>query len=298
MNTKKWAQKLYERCANKVREESIFHLSTSLCPAHRKEILAEVRKRLDKSLPVLCISTQLIEAGVDVDFNSVIRFLAGLDSIAQAAGRCNRNGNLPTAEVIVVNPEEEQIDMLEDIKIGRDKALRIFSEAKDGDLLDPEVMSRYFKYYFYDRADIMSYPLNEKQAGRKDTLLSLLGDNALNTGRTANSIMLQQSFKTAGQVFKAIDAPTQAVIVPYGKGKQIIGELCAEYEPSKAYDLLQQAQQYSVNVFPNIWRKLKEAQAVYPVQPGEEIYCLDKKYYSDNFGLSTEVVSLMDLLDV
>lgn len=109
VNTKKWAQKLYERCFNEVDEESLFHLSTSLCPAHRKEILATVRQRLDQGLPVLCISTQLIEAGVDVDFNSVIRFLAGLDSIAQAAGRCNRNGNLPTAQVFVVNPKEETI---------------------------------------------------------------------------------------------------------------------------------------------------------------------------------------------
>uniref|UniRef100_UPI0040566EAE CRISPR-associated helicase Cas3' n=1 Tax=Candidatus Electrothrix sp. TaxID=2170559 RepID=UPI0040566EAE len=296
VNTKKWAQQLYERCADELEKGKIFHLSTSLCPAHRKEILAEVRKRLDNGLPVLCISTQLIEAGVDVDFNSVIRFLAGLDSIAQAAGRCNRNGNLPTAEVIVVNPEEEQIDMLEDIKIGRDKALRIFSEAKDSDLLNPEMMSQYFRYYFYDRADIMSYPLNEKQAGRTDTLLSLLSDNQLNTGRTANSIMLQQSFQTAGRAFKAIDAPTQAVIVPYGRGKEIIADLCADYEPSKAYDLLQQAQQYSVNVFPNVWRKLKEAQAVYPVQPGEEIYCLYEQHYNEDFGLSTEVVSGMDML--
>ena len=294
VNTKKWAQQLYERCADEVEEGAIFHLSTSLCPAHRKEIFAKVRQRLAHDLPVLCISTQLIEAGVDVDFNSVIRFLAGLDSIAQAAGRCNRNGKLPTAEVFVVNPAEEQINMLEDIKIGRDKALRIFSEAEDANLLDPEVMSRYFQYYFYDRADIMSYPLNEKQAGRTDTLLSLLGDNQLNTGRTANSIMLQQSFKTAGHAFKAIDAPTQAVIVPYKEGRGIIADLCAEYEPSKAYDLLKQAQQYSVNVFPNVWKKLKEAQAVHPVQPGEEIYCLDEQHYNENFGLSVEVVGSMD----
>ncbi len=106
--------------------------------------------------------------------------------------------------------------------------------------------------------------------------------------------MLQQSFKTAGRAFKAIDAPTQAVIVPYGKGKEIIANLCAEYEPSKAYDLLKQAQQYSVNVFPNVWRKLKEAQAVYPAREGEEIYCLDEQHYNENFGLSTEVVSGMD----
>ena len=298
VNTKKWAQKLYEACQDDVDEDVLFHLSTSLCPVHRKAILSKVRNRLDAGLPVLCISSQLIEAGVDIDFNSVIRFLAGLDSIAQAAGRCNRNGNLSTAEVFVVNPQDEKIDMLKDIKIGRDKALRIFSEQEDGELLDPEVMSRYFSYYFYERAELMSYPLTEKQARRKDTLLSLLSDNHLNIGQT-EPLQLRQSFKTAGKAFKAIDAPTQAVIVPYTqKGKDIIAGLCADFEPSRAYDLLKQAQQYSVNVFPNVWKKLKEAQAVRSVQEGEEIYYLDEQYYNENFGLSTEVVSKMDTLNV
>ena len=293
VNTKKWAQKLYECCLNEVSEESLFHLSTNLCPAHRKELFATVRRRLDKGLPVLCISTQLIEAGVDVDFNSVVRFLAGLDSIAQAAGRCNRNGNLPTAQVFVVNPKEETIDMLPDIKTGRDKALRIFSEQEDVALLNPEVMTRYFSYYFYERADLMAYPLTERQAGRSDTLLSLLSDNRLNIGRT-QPLQLRQSFKTAGKAFKAIDAPTQAVIVPYGEGKDIIAGLCANFEPAKAYQLLKRAQKYSVNVFPNVWQKLKEAKAVMPVQEREEIYYLDERYYSNDFGLSTEEVSNMD----
>ncbi len=294
VNTKKWAQKLYEHCSNEVDEESLFHLSTSLCPAHRKEILATVRGRLDDGLPVLCISTQLIEAGVDVDFNSVIRFLAGLDSIAQAAGRCNRNGNLPMAQVYVVNPRDEPIDMLPDIKEGRDQALRIFSENEDAELLNPDVMRQYFLYYFYERANLMAYPLTEKQAGRDNTLLSLLSDNHLNIGQT-QPLQLRQSFKTAGKAFKTIDAPTQAVIVPYGEGGEIIAGLCADFEPAKAYELLKQAQKYSVNVFPNVWRKLKEAQAVMPVQEGEEIYHLDKRFYSNDFGLSEEMVNLMDI---
>ncbi|MCP4682292.1 MAG: CRISPR-associated helicase Cas3' [Desulfobacterales bacterium] len=292
VNTKKWAQKLYERCLNEVDEEFIFHLSTSLCPAHRIKILNTVRQRLNEELPVLCISTQLIEAGVDVDFNSVIRFLAGLDSIAQAAGRCNRNGNLPTAQVFVVNPKEEAIDMLPDIKMGRDNALRIFSEKEDAELLNPEVMDLYFLYYFYEWANLMDYPLTKRQAGRSGTLLSLLSDNHLNIGRT-QPLQLRQSFKTAGKAFKAIDAPTQAVIVPYGEGKEIIAGLCADFEPAKAHQLLRRAQKYSVNVFPNVWQRLKDAQAIRPVQEGEEIYFLDERYYSKDFGLYTEEVSYM-----
>ncbi len=106
---------------------------------------------------------------------------------------------------------------------------------------------------------------------------------------------LQQSFKTAGKAFKAIDAPTQAVIVPHGRGKEIIGELCAAFEPAKAYKLMRQAQQFSVNVFPNIWQKLKEREAVRPIQEGEEIYYLEAQYYSDDFGLSIDVVNPLDV---
>ncbi len=294
VNTKKWARKLYDFCRNSVGEDSLFHLSTSLCPAHRKKIFNTVRQRLDDELPVLCISTQLIEAGVDVDFNSVIRFLAGLDSIAQAAGRCNRNGNLDMAQVYVVNPQDEAIDMLPDIKEGREKALRIFSEKDEAELLNPEAMSLYFSYYFYERAKLMSYPLTEQQAGRKDTLLSLLSDNHLNIAQKMPN-QLRQSFKTAGKAFQAIDSPTQAVIVPYSdKGKEIIAGLCANFEPAKAFQLLKEAQKYSVNVFPNVWRELQKAEAVRPVQDGEEIYYLDERYYSKDFGLSTEEVNKMN----
>jgi CRISPR-associated endonuclease/helicase Cas3 len=298
VNTKKWAQLLFEACKDKVEPGSLFHLSTSLCPAHRKVILDWVRQRLDDDLPVLCISTQLIEAGVDVDFASVVRFLAGLDSIAQAAGRCNRNGRLPQATVYIVNPREEAIDMLHDIKEGRDKALRVLSEKVDADLLDPEVMSLYFSYYFYSRADEMVYPVKAAQAGREDSLLSLLSDNSRNIGRVKNALKLQQSFSTAGKIFKAIDAPTEAVIVPYGEGMEIIAGLCAAPVPAKACQLLKQAQKFSVNVFPNIMRKLKEVKAVRPVQSGEEIYYLDERHYSHDFGLSVEEVSTMKFLNV
>lgn len=287
VNTKSWARKLYELCAAKTDEKNIFHLSTNLCPAHRKKILTEVRQRLDAKLPTLCISTQLIEAGVDVDFNSVIRFLAGLDSIAQAAGRCNRNGNLQHGEVFVVNPQEESINRLEDIKIGRDKALRIFFEKQEDDLLNPETMSLYFKYYLHERAKDMCYPLDKKQIGRDDTLLNLLGDNHLNNNWHENTLLLQQPFKAAGRIFQAIDAPTQSVLVPYDdEGKRIIGELCAAYHPAEVYKLLRKAQQYSINLFPNVLQRLQAADAIYPARADLEIYCLREEYYSENFGLS------------
>jgi CRISPR-associated endonuclease/helicase Cas3 len=296
VNTKAWAQILYEVCALDIDSRSLFHLSTSQCPAHRKKILDEIRLKLENQEPVLCISTQLIEAGVDVDFGSVIRFLAGLDSIAQAAGRCNRNGKRSKGTVHVVNPEKENIESLPDILFGRDKADRVLREKNIKDILSPEIMKQYFQYYFFDRSDEMVYPLSKKQIGKDDNLLNLLSDNEKNIGKNQLFFkkLLKHSFMTAGKAFKAIDAPTEAVIVPYGEGKEIITQLCAvakEFNPGQYYRLLKLAQKYSVNLFPNIREKLVDTQAIYEIQDGEGIYFLDERHYSDAFGVSVEPVN-------
>ena len=301
VNTKSWAQKLYLeiQSAYGLDKDSLFLLSTNLCPAHRKSILNEVKGRLAQDKPVLCISTQLIEAGVDIDFASVIRFLAGLDSIAQAAGRCNRNGLRKEASVYVLNPNEERIDFLKDIRVGRDKAQRVMGDGFD-DLLAPKAMAQYFKYYFYDRAEEMSYRVSSRQAARNDDLLSLLGSNSRNVGAKKNSLLLQQSFMTAGKIFQAIDSPTQAVIAPYGKeGKRLIAELgriAKEFNVAEYRENLRQAQKYSVNVFPNVWERLRNEGVVYEIQPGEGIYWLDERYYSDELGLTEESCQKMSAL--
>ena len=303
VNTKAWAQQLYLEIQKDLEVDNIalFQLSTSLCPAHRKTIFAEVKARLGNKQPVLCISTQLIEAGVDVDFASVIRFLAGLDSIAQAAGRCNRNGLRAEATVHVLNPIEENIDLLKDIKVGRDKAQRVMDEGFDN-LLAPEAIKQYFNYYFYDRDNEMNYPIAAKQLGWDDDLLNLLSSNERNSGRHNNTLLLQQSFMTAGKIFKAIDSPTQAVIVPYGdKGKELIAELgrvAKEFDVKKYRLLLKQAQKYSVNVFPNVWIQLQNENAIHEIQPDEGIYYLDEQYYSKEFGLSVRPCNNMSFLGV
>lgn len=298
VNTKDWAQKLYQGIAPRLQRREIFHLSTSLCPRHRKAILARIKRRLNKKQRVLCISTQLIEAGVDIDFASVIRFLAGLDSIAQAAGRCNRNGLRTNAVVHVVNPQVEKIDSLQEIKIGRDNAQRVLGEGFK-DMLATDAIRQYFNYYFFSRAGDMSYTVPSKILGRDDTLLNLLADNKLTSGSNNPNIkhLLKQSFMTAGKIFQAIDSPTQAVIVPYDhKGRSLIADLCSvanEFDSMRYHQLLKKAQRYSVNVFPNIWKKLVDQNAVHEIQPGEGVYFLEEQFYSNEFGLSTESCNLM-----
>lgn len=310
VNTKNAAQTLYRLC-KQPDGIPLYHLSTSMCPTHRRAILTEIRERLEKRLPVLCFSTQLIEAGVDVDFGAVIRFTAGLDSIAQAAGRCNRNGLRDIGIVHVINPQDERIEMLQDICIGRDKAERVLDEYEDNplqfgnDRIGLEAMKRYYTYYFFDRQSEMDYPLSANAIGHDDTLLNLLSGNSLAvhehkeiTGKIPNIYLRQQSFMSAAKAFKAIDAPTRGVIVQYGKeGQAIVADLCAAYLPDKEFDMLRRAQQFTVNVFPNVLERLTNAGAVQEIQEGTGILYLDYRYYSDEFGLSETPVRNMEALN-
>jgi CRISPR-associated endonuclease/helicase Cas3 len=105
---------------------------------------------------------------------------------------------------------------------------------------------------------------------------------------------------TAAKAFKAIDIPARGVVVPYGEaGKTLIADLCAEYLPAQAFELLRQAQQYSVNVMPNVLEKLLASCAVQEIQPGCGILFLaDARYYSDEFGLYDTPEGKMEVLCV
>lgn len=311
VNTKKSAKSISQICQERTAIPT-YHLSTNMCPAHRKRVLAQIRGLLTPpGSPVICISTQLIEAGVDIDFGSVIRCSAGLDSVAQAAGRCNRNKLREIGRVHVVNPSDESLDMLKDIRFGRDVTERLLDEAAegewefDGDLLGPKAMERYFDYYFFSRREEMTYPVSAQKVGREDTLLNLLSVNSIAIGEfgrshgVAPSIYLRQSFMSAAKVFKAIDAPTRGVIVPYGQeGKDLIGKLCAAFDVESQYELLRRAQQYTVNVFPHDLKRLQEQGAVHAIQEEIDILYLHTRYYSDKFGLSLTPDGPMEVLCV
>lgn len=304
VNTKKNAQAVYEACSELV-DYSVYHLSTSMCPAHRMKKLTEIREKLGHE-PLICVSTQLIEAGVDVDFGSVIRFVAGLDSIAQAAGRCNRNGLRDIGKVFVINPAEETIDSLVDIKVGKAVSERILREMKQADsgipneVIHPATIDRYFQYYFYNRASEMSYPV---VVGRDDTLLELLSTNGYSVGiyNRGNSkpldIYFRQSFKTAADAFKVIDAPTQGIVVPYSaKGEKIVADLFSQFAVEQQFLLLKEAQRYTVNTFPNVIKKLKDEGALREVPEIGVLVLSDPRYYHFEFGLSTEIIKEYDPL--
>jgi CRISPR-associated endonuclease/helicase Cas3 len=164
-------------------------------------------------------------------------------------------------------------------------------------------MAWYYKNYFFDRADQMDYPVSADAVGRADTLLNMLSANSKASFDFGNrhpgqaQLHFRQSFMTAAKAFKAIDAPTRGVIVPYAKaGREIVNDLCAAFEVEKQYDLLKRAQQYTVNVFPHVLSKLEHAGAIHPIQAGTQIFHLDPRYYSPEFGLLTEPSEKMEPL--
>ena len=291
-NTKKWAEDIYRACRNRC-TTPVYYLSTNLCPAHRMDKLQEMRTGLapGTSQPVLCISTQLIECGVDVSFGSVIRCAAGLDSILQAAGRCNRHGGTHAGRVHIVRVENEHLDMLEDIRDGRDIYLGIIRhgcreliEAAHGDLNQPEIITSYFRHYFQRRKDVMPYATPRSFSLRNDTLLNMLGSNKYVGIHMPHKGMSRQSFATAASLFQPIDTATTAVIVPYAHGKDIIGELASFLPLSRKRELLHAGQRYAVNVYPNTQKAL--GSALHYLQDSTILF-LSEQYYDKELGVIT-----------
>ena len=141
VNTRKRAQRLYER----LQGEGVYHLSTTMYPAHRRRVLAEIRERLDdkKGKKCIVISTSLVEAGVDLDFTSVYRELAGVDSIIQAAGRCTRNDKRGKEESIVRIFQWEDKERVSGQRQQIDTTKNLLAEGRDITALDN--ITEYFR---------------------------------------------------------------------------------------------------------------------------------------------------------
>lgn len=233
----------------------------------------------------VCISTQLIEAGVDISFQTVIRVLAGLDSIAQAAGRCNRNkeqdkGNLYIIDVL------ENLDKLPEISNAKVSVQAVLHEFNNDlhKILKPDAINKYFKQYYELQRNELIYPIESEQT----SMLDLLSANSDCIYRKAlDDRLLKQSFRIAAENFKSIDAPTKSVICPYEKGVNLIAILCGEWDPKKFRETLIEAQQFSVALYPSTWKMLLDEGAIHPIND-TGIYYLDEKYYDSKLGLNFE----------
>ena len=222
-----------------------------MCAQHRFDMISEIKQHLKDSVPIICISTQLIEAGVDVDFNQVIRSYAGIDSIVQASGRCNREGKRQKGQVTLVNlmNEEENISRLKEIK--NKKEATEFILHKNSSPIDTSLLNKdFFEYYYANNQSSMNYPLSHGES-----VFDYLSINEYQLRPNFKGRM-KQAFKTAGQKMNLINNETIGVLVPYGDAIEKISrleELCESDYPSEGEfqiikNLLKELQSYTVNV--------------------------------------------------
>jgi len=263
VNTRNHAQTLYKLLP--INDEN-YHLSALMCPEHRIDVLNTVRARLEKGLPTRLISTQLIEAGVDIDFPTVYRSMAGLDSISQSAGRCNRNGKLPSGEVHVFHSEhiDSEIYFRDTANVGHE-----ILDLHKTDPLSTEAINAYFDKYYYQQ---------ESQWDAKNILneFKLVQDRAL-------PLLFQ--YKTAAKNFKLIENQQIPIIIPWDeKAKKLCNDLRNLSIPINR-NLLRALQRYTVQIYPNQFNKNKHQ---FQALRDDEFHILicPETHYSDTFGLN------------
>ncbi|MGM0126156.1 CRISPR-associated endonuclease cas3-hd [Enterococcus sp. AZ194] len=308
LNTKSAVLKVFKELEEqKLENVTLYHLSTAMCPDNRREILREITDKLqqkDAKEKIICVTTQLIEAGVDISFESVIRSVAGLDSIAQAAGRCNRNGEVESQPVYLINPNNklEYLSMLKEIKLGKEKTLEILSEIEsapttyDGDIFSTSAQHIYFERYFKEMEEKLGFPVGEGVSLKLDALVGKNTASVNNYEKTLNKraeLVLKCSPKTIAKYFKVIDSPTTTVLVPYGKGIEIIGQLNGELSTEQVLPLIRKAQPYTVNLFDHELKALEANGAIYRLYNGE-IFALADNAYSKEFGVDLTALAASD----
>ncbi|MDD3213155.1 MAG: CRISPR-associated helicase Cas3' [Eubacteriales bacterium] len=298
MNTKKCALNLFAAMKAVLPEATrLYCLTTLQCPAHRLQLLDEIRALLAAGEPVVCVSTQLIEAGVDVSFGLMVRAMAGLESLAQAAGRCNRNGERERGTVWLVRVAGEALGALPDIRRAQSQTQSVLDDYNQdrakyrNDLLSPEALERYFRTFIRENAAEMRYPDPERKDGCN--LLDLLSVNERglkayqdhHPGRFYSGAMAQ-AFKQAGNTFRALDEPTTAVAAPWGEGKALIEELAAANDLQTIYKLLRRLQPYTVSLYKSDLEKLAENHALRELEQAG-LFAVDGEYYDETLGLTT-----------
>lgn len=262
LGTKKGARWLYDEIARRLQEsksldpdtswaeEGLFHLSAAMTPSHRSKVLANIRQRLEDGERCIVVSTQLVEAGVDVDFPTVYRELAGIDSVVQAAGRCNREGRRSGGSVYVF---EYTIDGERQKTTPWLEAMKNISRmiiAENGDKVGDFLVEPFFR----ERHITYAERLDEKEVFKK-----------LSSSDIARNRLTTIPFEQVASDYRIIDQDTDAIFIPRGTdGEAALQQLlAAEYPASLASRL----QQHCVSVFPNAIADYQAAGALMEVEP-------------------------------
>jgi CRISPR-associated endonuclease/helicase Cas3 len=298
VNLKSEARKLYQHLEelNADGEFALVHLSTSMCGKHRANELKKMIKLLESHQPIICVSTQLIEAGVDISFACVVRAMAGLDSILQSAGRCNRNGESKEAKnVYVVSIKNERgLEKLKDIKLGKEITNRLVQDHPGVDLLSDDMLNEFYEFYFAPRQAEMDYPIDSSH-----NIYTMLSSNEYDRNRYMDRTskryghQLAQAFRTASDQFHVIPNLTKDVLVPYAKDKNDteFSDILDAFEKGDTKTKIRSLrllQDYSVSLFDYEIEKLSEAHAISVIDSEFGISLLDKQYYKSEYGVVLE----------
>lgn len=247
LNTKSAVGKLYDIL--KELPVHVEYLTTNLCAEHRSDKIEGVKKKLREGQEkVVVVSTNLIEAGVDISFECVYRSMTGLDSLAQSAGRCNRNGEMKYGVLKLIQLEGENTGNMEELLLNTDVTEQILYDyqksGSDESLLTPTWMDQYFKKMYFDSEDKMNFPIRQM-----DTSIMELLSNGFSCRERKN--FMNQAYKTAGREYRVIDDHSFGVIVPYKDGNNILEAIRQSSDLTDIKEYIRKAQRYTVNVREN-----------------------------------------------
>ncbi|MGN0007906.1 MAG: CRISPR-associated helicase Cas3' [Alistipes sp.] len=265
VNTRNDAREIYERLP---KEGLTIHLSRMMCPKHVDRVIAKIKQALSDNTEkvIRVVATQLIEAGVDIDFPVVYRQEAGLDSILQAAGRCNREGKLDMATTYVFSLKEHN---LYGSVVNANNARLNMTNVNDW--FAPETMTEYFRQLYcrketFDRKDIKGLLYKPKE----------------------------MCFESAAKAFKLIEEPGKTVIVNMDDSLELVERIKTE---GITYSLMKQLSQYGVNIHERDFKTLFDYGAIEEVVEG--IYVVnDRAQYDDNIGLRLDNHWMDEILTV
>lgn len=290
-NTKKSALEIFNRLKIETEDFKILHLSTSMYPVHRAEIMSNVKNLIKNNEKVICVSTQLIEAGVDISFSCVVRAMSGLDSIAQAAGRCNRNGESDATKTVYTFPlKDENLDKLIDLKSGKEITEQIIrGKDDDSDLLDERIMVEFYQRYFAGKDSQMDYPTTDGE-----TVYAMLSGNDYGKinyiSKTGKQFphSIPHAFHTADENFSVIDHKGKSVVVMHGGAKRLIEDyrkLNTRLVTKEKVQILKELQKYSVSLYEWQLKELYRQGAIAVLDDETGIIILDESSYSIETGV-------------
>ena len=274
-NSRRDASQLYRALLEMGKEpQDVIHLSRNMCSAHLKERIAEVRQRLKASIPTIVISTQLIEAGVDIDLPIVYRAMSGLDSIVQAGGRCNREGKRPAPGEVHVFSLSDGGKAFGAIAQGQNATRFLLDNDKEHTRLSMplELIEAYYDRYYasiesFDTKDIAESLYDEEEAKR-----------------------WRFDFQKASKDFQLIDNVDRDLFVPYGKGKELLEGL-QKQTLYLNHRTLRELQQYHVSISKWRYEELKDArllsETVIDKETGKSILVLEPHGYDEALGVCT-----------